>query len=145
MAAVDVSSAAKSLMASIVAFDFDSLKLIVTTSGNLQMWRQTFQHELSIEELIEVGGLLQHNIVIPKLVVWETKSISGFHLAAVCGADDVLRLCAEELEMSIETPLSGSGLTVLQAASFGGQLDTARMLIDEMNSSVNATDKYSIL
>lgn len=141
MAAVDVPSAAKSLMASIVSCDLESLKLIVTTSGDLQTWRQAFQYELSIDELIDVGGLLQYNIVVPKLIVWETKSISGFHLAAICGADEVLRLCTEQLEMSVETRLTGSGLTTLQAASFAGQLDTARILIDELNSSVNATDK----
>jgi hypothetical protein len=112
----------------------------VSTSGDKELWRRVFRYELNIEKMIEVGGLLQYDIVVPKFAVWGTRTISPFHVAALRGIDDVLRLCVNQFGIGVDVRLS-NGATGLHAACFGGQLDTVRLLIDEFHADVNTTDE----
>lgn len=136
----EVKAIAESAISNIVEEDVDSLKLIVSTSGDTELWRHVFRYELKIEEMIEVGGLLQYDIVVPKLVVCGTQTISPYHVAALRGIDDVLRLCVNQLGIGVDVKLP-NGATGLHVACFGGQLDTVKMLIYELQADVNATDE----
>ena len=131
---------AESLISCIVNDDIDSLKLIVTTSADRESWRDVLRYEMNIEQLSEPGALLQYDIVTPKLVLWGTTAISCYHLAALRGADDVLRLCVGQIGLGVDLKLT-SGMTALHCACFGGQVDTARMLIDSMKATINDTDE----
>ena len=131
---------AESIVSYLVEDDADSLKLICSTTGDAESWRSVFRYELDIAECIEVGGLLQYDIVVPKLVFWGTTTISGYHLAALRGVGDVMTLCVRQFGIGVDVRLE-SGVTALHVACFNGQLDVVKLLVDDLGADVNATDK----
>jgi Ankyrin repeats (3 copies) len=140
----DVKAIAESTISYIVEDDIESLKMVMSTSGDKELWHRVFRYELKIEDMIEVGGLLQYDIVVPKLVLWGTQTISPYHVAALRGIDDVLRVCVRQLGVRVDVKLS-NGTTALHVACFAGQIDATKMLIDELQADVNATDELVFL
>jgi hypothetical protein len=133
---------AESLIVNIVNDDQATLDLILSMTGDVELWRSVSRYELDIARLVDVGGPLQYDVVVPKLVRWETRTVSAFHLAAMRGADGILERFVQQLGVPVDVPLH-SEATALHFACFAGQLDTARTLVDKFHANINRRDGYT--
>ena len=135
-------SIAEVVIVSIVADDVEDLLSAVSTTVDRDTWRAALRYQLSIEELIDVHGLLHYDVYAPKLLcVACALSLTPWHVAALRGADDVLSMFVEHLSFPVDSQLARSGATALQLACFAGHTDTVRTLIDQLKADVNRRDE----
>jgi len=133
---------AEAVVASIVADDVDDLSTVLSTTADRDSWRAVVRYELTVEQLIDVGGLLHYDVFAPKLLcVGCAQTLTPWHVAALRGADDALSLFVERLMLPVECRLPTSGATALHLACFAGHTDTVRMLIDQLKADVNHCDE----
>jgi len=146
MMAEDRCAMAEAVIASIVADDVDDLSTALTTTADGDSWRAVLRYELSIEQLIDVGGLLHYDVFAPKLLCLGcARTLTPWHVAALRGADDALAVFVEHLPLLVDCRLPSSGATALQLACFAGHTDTARTLIDQLKADVNHRDEYETI
>ena len=133
---------AEAAIASIVADDVDDLSTALSTTVDRDTWRAALSYQLSIEELIDVHGLLHYDVYAPKLLcVGCSLSLTPWHVAALRGVDDALSMFVELLSFPVDSRLACSGATALQLACFAGHTDTVRTLIDQLKADVNRRDE----
>jgi len=133
---------AEAVVASIVADDVDDLSTVFWTTADRDSWRAVLRYELSVEQLIDVGGLLHYDVFAPKLLgVGCAQTLTPWHIAALRGADDALTLFVERLGLPVDCRLPTSGATALHLACFAGHVDTVRTLIDKLKADLNHRDE----
>lgn len=141
--AQDKCAMAESVMASIVADDVDDLATALSTTDDRDTWRAVLHYQLPIEQLIDVDGMLLHDVYAPRLLrVGCAKSLTPWHVAALRGAGDALSIFVEHLALPVDYQLPNSGATALQLACFAGHTDTVRMLVDQLKADINQRDEY---
>jgi len=133
---------AEAVIASVVADDVDELATAMSTTADGDTWRAVLRHELPLERLIDVGGLLHYDVFAPKLLcVGCARALTPWHVAGLRGADDALSLFVERLGLPVDCRLPISGATALQLACFAGHADAVRVLIDRLKADVNRRDE----
>jgi len=134
---------AEAVIASIVADDVDELSTAVSKTADGDTWRAVLRHELPVDRLIDVGGLLHYDVYAPKLLCFgAAPSLTPWHVAALRGADDALAMFVERLQVPVDYRLPRGGATALQLACFAGHTDTVRLLVDRLSADVSRRDEY---
>jgi len=137
---------AEAVIASIVADDIDDLSTTLSMTADRDSWRAVLRYELSLEQLIDVGGLLHYDVFAPKLLCLGcARTLTPWHVAGLRGADDAVAMFIEHLLLPVDCRLPSSGATALHLACFAGHTDVVRTLIDQRKADVNRCDEYELL
>ena len=107
-------------------------------SGDSYSWRDILRFEFDTETLIET--LLRYDVVLPKLILYEIRTISPFHYAALRGNRDIL-VCFLDKDVPVDLALK-SGTTALHLACFSGNAEIVKLLVDVYKADLNKQDKY---
>ena len=106
-------------------------------SGDSYSWRDILRFEFDTEILLET--LLRYDIILPKLMLYEIKTVSPFHYAALLGNQDIL-VCFLDKDVPVDLALK-SGTTALHLASFSGNAKIIELLVDVYKADLNKQDK----
>ncbi len=125
---------AKSLLESIYKQQLGDIETKLGWGDSLS-WRELIRYEFELTSL----DMFRSDVLISKLLVYEIRSISPFHLAAMLGNNDILVNLLDK-DIPVDMPLS-SGTTALQIASFAGHDDTVKILLDVYKADLNRRDR----
>ena len=85
-------------------------------------------------------GVLEEDIILPRLVVCGVRTICLLHYASLRGADVILKEFLKQ-GISPDHPLS-NGSTCLHFACFSGALETVKMLLENYSADIKKADWY---
>ena len=88
---------------------------------------------------INTMPLFKNDKLIPKMLAYEIKTISPFHLAAMVGSNDILVNLLDK-DVPVDMPLA-SGTTALHMASFAGHDETVQVLLDVYKADLCKRDR----
>lgn len=133
-----VAAVAESIVGHIRKEDYEAIarNLDVSCDGE---WRRELRYEFDLERTLET--LFRNDILVPKLILCDVRTISPFHYAALRGFDFVLERFIVRDRVPVDLCVE-SGSTALHFAAFAGALDTVAMLVERFHADVNRKDRY---
>lgn len=132
-----VAAVAESIVGYIRKEDYESIARNLSASDDGE-WRRELRYEFDLEKMLE--AIFRNDVLVPKLILCDVRTISPFHYAALRGFDFALERFILEHRVPVDSCVQ-SGSTALHFASFAGALDTVVMLVERFHADVNRKDR----
>ena len=129
-------AAAKNLIDRVISNDVTKVEEFLNLGDSL-LFRELIRYEFDIQALLRSDTNL--HALFPKLLAYEIKTLSAFHLAAMNGASDIVMSLMEK-DVPVDVP-TVTGTTPLHLACFAGKADTVNLLIEVYKADIERVDR----
>ena len=119
--------------------DLEEILNVLSSAADedVSIWREVLRYELNSSKLLD--EIVQFDIVVPKLIMYEVKTMSAFHFAALRGAELILE---SFLNLSIPVDMClENGSTALHLACFADKQETVALLLNNFHADINRHDR----